>query len=108
MKKRCVIEKDFMLKTQDISKDKGVKLFTPFGWEVTTILVPDYENTNIQFAILICNTIISKAKELGEITKIELKPQNNNKYKLIIESIDVSIEKEIEVPEYYGVEIKED
>ena len=75
MLKRYVIEKDFMMKTRDISKDKGVKLFTTFGWEVTTILVPDYEKTNIQFAHLICDTIISKARELGEITKIELKPQ---------------------------------
>ena len=103
-----LIDKDFILKPQEYEEGMGIYIPTFLGRQEVTKkavrYVPDYEKTNKKFAELISKTIFEKAKELGEITKIELVPQPNRKYKLYVKGINIQdeIEKEIEVPEHYG------
>ena len=103
------IDQDFILEPKEIEVGTGFMIPTFFGrrevMKKEINYVPDYEKTNIAFAELISKTIIEKAKELGEITKIELTPVPHDKYRLIITSMSEKIEKEIDVSQHYGEEI---
>ena len=107
------IDQKFEVKPLETEIDTGLRIPTFFGNQSVTKKVikyiPDYEKTNIKFAHKIMETILSKAKELGEITKIELEPQPDYTYKLIVRGIGLKdeIKTEIDVPIGYGKEIKE-
>lgn len=107
------IDQKFEVMPLETEIDTGLRVQTIFGGQPVTKRIitytPDYEKTNIKFAHKITEVILNKAKELGEITKIELEPQPNYTYKLIVRGIRIKdeIETEIDVPEHYGEEIKE-
>lgn len=100
------IDKDFVLKPISIKEGTGLMIPSFLGerelMKETTILVPDYEKTNREFADKISSIIKLKAKEFGEITKIELDLCRPKVYRLIISGYHEKVEEEIDVPEHYG------
>ena len=106
------IYQDLIVRPVETEVGTGLMIPTFFGKQEITkkaiTYVPDYEKTNIAFAHLITETILSKAKELGEITKIELTPtpvieeKGKRFYRLYVYSNVIKIEENIEVLEHYG------
>ena len=113
------IDQPFEVKPIETEIGTGVMIPTFFGrQEITKKIVsyvPDYEQTNIKFAHKIMETILSKAKELGEITRIELSPTSDTNedgkryYRMLVQGnlTRTKVEENIEVPEHYGEIIKE-
>ena len=113
------IDQPFEVRPIETEIGTGIMIPTFFSKQEITkktiSYVPDYEKTNIEFAHLITETILKKAKELGEITRIELEPEPADReeiidgkirlkryYRLMIYGNRIKEEKEIEVPEHYG------
>lgn len=106
-----LIDKDFILKPLEVKVATGYEVPTLFGnkpiFKTEVQYVPDYEQTNIVFANKIYTIIKEHAKDLGEITKIELVPSCKQRYELLIHSITCDYKEKIEVPEHYGDKVEE-
>lgn len=110
------IDQPFEVRPVESEIDTGLRVQTVFGEQPITkkiiTYVPEYEQTNIKFAHKIMETILSNAKEFGEITKIELFPTSDRNeegkryYRMLVQGNKIKAEEDIEVPEHYG-EIKE-
>ena len=121
MVEKIVIAIDQPFEVRPVEGEIGTGIMVPtfFGkQEITKKIIyhiPDYEQTNIKFAHKIMETILSKAKELGEITRIELSPTSDTDedgkryYRMFVEGnlLRTKVEENIEVPEHYGEIIEE-
>ena len=110
MIKKLTIIQPLVFDTQKIDVATDYSIPTLFGnkpiYRSEIINIPNYEKTNILLAETLSNMIKNNAKELGEITSIEIVPSTSRYYEVVVCGVKSSCIDEIEVPQGFGKEVE--